>query len=141
MIWWLLLAPIGALFWFLLWREGRKAAAGAPSALPPRSSEGKAGRNKSGLVLLALAGLAVWWVFFRQAGFADGDIENIRTDIRAKFEGRGVTVREVVMMRRASDPTRATGYVRLEAGASGLEISRNCEAELGDSGRLIWHCE
>ncbi len=76
--------------------------------------------------------------FACQAEFAAEDIEYLKRTVRAEFEKKpGVEVEDVNFVKES--PKKLTGFVKLKIG--GLEVSKSCDATMGDDAQYIWKCE
>jgi hypothetical protein len=70
--------------------------------------------------------------------FTPDDIERIEEQVRADFAKRdGIRVIEVSLIKESK--TKLTGFAKLKVGE--LEVTRNCEAFLGEDGAEVHKCQ
>jgi hypothetical protein len=77
-----------------------------------------------------------------QSGFSAQDVEKIKESIRQEFSQKeNIKVVEIQMIQES--PQKLTGFVKLKKfGFLGLseDITKKCEATMGENHQSIWEC-
>jgi len=106
-----------------------------------------------GAIILALSA-AAWFYNWSQTGspmgkgFSDADVATTEQSIRSEYEkmmkAAGAKAEVEAHMQRES-PRKLIGFVKVKppkgAGLSGLSISKNCTATMGEDGKSFWQCQ
>ncbi|WGD31658.1 hypothetical protein AncyloWKF20_07520 [Ancylobacter sp. WKF20] len=88
--------------------------------------------------IVLVCGVLTYLFLVFGTGFSEDDISEAQNAIRKEYEGRGVKVSDVVLIRESAKKLK--GYVALEA--LGQKIMRSCVATMSDtSTSYIWECE
>ena len=113
----------------------------AGGAAVPKETTGNETNNLMkivlGLVGVAALGFIVLYVIPSMSGFSSEDIDNVKKSIRAEFEGRGLKVVEVAMIKES--PKKLNGFAKVSV--EGVDIQKTCTATYGEGAQYLWQCE
>lgn len=89
------------------------------------------------VTVAVLSVICVFTISGCEQGFADADVDSIKSQIRSHYANEGAEVSEVMMMKES--PKKLVGFAKIQV--FGIDVTKQCDATLSDDGQYMWRCE